>query len=290
MDDLLGQQSDDPTHRGIHLCSQFNISPEHHRWTIYLDNKAMIQRIEGYISNIKIPRWNLRADEDITNVAYSLLTKIPAQLTHVKSHQDNNKDQQLLPYSAQLNIMADEQATHQCLIMEEPEADVLKLSRTQLRINNIAITRDSQRWLLHSAGKIPLQAYYNKRWGWTDRIFDSINWKTQHSALQTFDTHDQTRILKFVHGWLPTQHRLYKEGNARTPKCKLCHELYEDNLHLFSCKHPHMGQIQEEITTYLAKSLHEHGNSELTNILDIALGECTTSTTWQPDIRFASKE
>jgi hypothetical protein len=51
-----------------------------------------------------------------------------------------------------------------------------------------------------------------------------------------------------------------------------------------------MGQIQEEITTYLAKSLHEHGNSELTNILDIALGECTTSTTWQPDIRFASKE
>jgi hypothetical protein len=41
------------------LCSQFNISPEHHRWTIYLDNKAMIQRIEGYISNIKIPRWNL---------------------------------------------------------------------------------------------------------------------------------------------------------------------------------------------------------------------------------------
>jgi hypothetical protein len=174
--------------------------------------------------------------------------------------------------------------------MEAPESDVLKLAKTQLQINNIVITRDSQRWLLHLAGKIPLQAYYNKKWGWTDRIFDSISWKTQHSALQKFDTHDQTRILKFVHGWLPTQHRLYKEGTTSTPKCKLCQELYEDNLHLFSCKHPHKGQIQEEITTYLAKSLHDHGNSELTNILEIALGECTTSSKWQPDLRFASLE
>jgi hypothetical protein len=174
--------------------------------------------------------------------------------------------------------------------MEAPESDVLNLARTQLQINNIVITRDSQRWLLHLAGKIPLQAYYNKKWGWTDRIFDSISWKTQHSALQKFDTHDQTRIFKFVHGLLPTQHRLYKEGTTSTPKCKLCRDLYEDNLHLFSCKHPHMGQIQEEIMTYLTKSLHDHGNSKLTNILEIALGECTTSSKWQPDLRIASLE
>jgi hypothetical protein len=63
--------------------NQFNISPDHHKWTIYLDNKALIQRIEGYITNIPISRWNIRADEDITKVAYSLLKKIPAQLTHV---------------------------------------------------------------------------------------------------------------------------------------------------------------------------------------------------------------
>jgi ribonuclease HI len=89
------------------LSNQLNISPNHHKWMIYLDNKVLIQCIEGYITNIPISQWNLRADEDITKVAYSLLKKIPAQLTHVKSHQDNNKDQHLLPYLAQLNTIAD---------------------------------------------------------------------------------------------------------------------------------------------------------------------------------------
>jgi hypothetical protein len=51
-----------------------------------------------------------------------------------------------------------------------------------------------------------------------------------------------------------------------------------------------MGQIQEEIMTYLAKSLHDHGNSKLTNILEIALSKCTTSSKWQPDLRFTSLE
>jgi hypothetical protein len=36
------------------LSNQLNISPDHHKWTIYLDNKALIQRIEGYITNIPI--------------------------------------------------------------------------------------------------------------------------------------------------------------------------------------------------------------------------------------------
>jgi hypothetical protein len=67
-------------------------------------------------------------------------------------------------------------------MMEEPDSDVINLARAQLRIKDVAITRDSQREILHAAGKIPLQEYYQKKWGWKDNIFDSISWITQQKT------------------------------------------------------------------------------------------------------------
>jgi hypothetical protein len=56
--------------------------------------------------------------------------------------------------------MADKEATRQRQLMEKPETNVSILGAAQLRINGVAITRDSQRWIFHSAGKIPIQQYY----------------------------------------------------------------------------------------------------------------------------------
>jgi hypothetical protein len=228
------------------LTSSFNISPTAHQWTIYIDNMALIQRLDGYILHVPIPRWNLRSDEDITRTAFNLLNKIPAKIVHVHSHQDENDDWTSLSFPAQLNTIADEQATSHRTLMDTPETDVNNLARAQLRIDNIAITRDSQRELLQAAGKIPLQEYYQYKWGWNKHIFESISWVTQQKAIKHFDASDQTRILKFVHGWLPTQSWLFKEGAATSPKCKLCQELYENNLHLLRCQHPTMRKVMED--------------------------------------------
>jgi hypothetical protein len=148
-------------------------------------------------------------------------------------------------------------------MMAGPANEVTNLMQAQLRIGNMAITRDSQRLLLHAAGKIPLREYYHDKWGWSQATFDAISWKTQKKALDHFDINDQTRILKFVHGWLPTQSRLFKEGATTSPKCKLCTELYEDNHHLLDCQHPEMTTIQEDIATFLLKQLQDHGKVNL---------------------------
>jgi hypothetical protein len=135
-----------------------------------------------------------------------------------------------------------------------------------LRIDNKAITRDSQCLLLQAAGKIPLINYYREKWGWSQATFKAISWKTQKKALDYFDIKDKNRILKFVHGWLPTQNRLFKAGETMSQKCKLCAELYEDNFHLLQCQHPAMVAIQDDIPTFLLKQLNDHGNSKLINI------------------------
>jgi hypothetical protein len=145
--------------------------------------------------HIPAPQWNLWSDKDITRIANGLLSVIPARLSHIHSHQDEKSERQQLSFAAQLNIIADEQASHHWLLMDGPESDVMNLAQAQLRINNIAITHDSQRAILHAASSIPLQDYYQRKLGWSNKVFDLVSWMAQWKALISFSAEDKTRIL-----------------------------------------------------------------------------------------------
>jgi hypothetical protein len=268
---------------------QFEIDPETQNWKIYIDNKSLIQRMEAYDAQLTVPRWNLRPDEDITKLAYGIWRAIPHSIMHVKSHQDEKLDWEKLSFSASLNIAADEQASRQRSMMHKPAAEVKNISRVQLRIAKVAITRDSQKWILRSAGRIPIEQFYREKYNWSQQVFDSIAWETQWKVLQSLTMPDQTRIVKFVHGWLPTKKRQHMEGSARSPHCPLCQSLMEDNLHLMSCGHKDMQRIQEKIPQYLHKSTHEYGNSEILNILEIGLSS-SLGGTWEANTKFVSQE
>jgi hypothetical protein len=85
------------------------------------------------------------------------------------------------------------------------------------------------------------------------------------------------------------------EGSAKTPRCPLCQTLVEDNYHMLCCQHPKMNDIQDTIPMHIQKMLHDHGNSEVLNILEIGLSESIThqwtaspsrvSTKWKQGIK-----
>jgi hypothetical protein len=270
------------------LIANFGIEKDAHRWIIYIDNQSLIKRMATYDNKIPVPRWNLRSDEDITRAAFQIWQNITHRMEHVKRHQDEKSGNDKLTFPATLNIVADKQATLQRNVMETPVEEVQTMLHAQIRIKNIAVTRDSQRWILNSAGQIPIENYYNEKYGWTTQ-FNKINWEIQQKVLRTKPPTDQTPIIKFVHGWLPTQHHLHMEGKATSPRCKLCNSLMEDNKHLLLCQHPDMICIQEKLPLYLNKTMYDHGNSELTNILEIGLAECLTRD-WTANVQQVSRE
>jgi hypothetical protein len=124
------------------LINEFQVNVHEHEWIFYLDNKSMIQRIEGY-AQLFTPKWNLRPDEDITRTAYSIMNPIPYKLAHVKSHQDSAKEITDLSFPAILNVMADQQATRQQHLMTKPDSMVQNLATVQLQLKDVCITRDS---------------------------------------------------------------------------------------------------------------------------------------------------
>jgi hypothetical protein len=217
------------------------------------------------------------------------MSTLPIKLCHVRSHQDEKNSSAKINFEAQMNILADHEATGQKNKMTGPADDVRNIAIAQLRIGGVAITRDSQRWILQAAGKIPIQQYYWERHGWNDDTFNNICWETQRAILQTYNQDDQTRIIKFVHGWLPTRHRQAKEGTAVSPGCSLCTAVLEDNLHLFVCRHKEMERHQAKLATHISKWLQEHGDSEITNLFDLGLQESAhPNRSWKPDMRHVS--
>jgi hypothetical protein len=271
------------------LINRFEIDTNNHEWFFYLDNQSMIQRLSGY-SSISAPKWNLRPDEDITKMASTVMKPIPHQLIHVKSHQDTTKNPDDLPFPAVLNIMADQQATRQRNIMTKPASEVQNIAAAQLRIQEMCITWDSQKWLLQTAGRIPVQNFYSDKYGWSETTFHSIAWDIQHSVLKSFPDADQTRILKFVHGWLPTASRSHKEGSSNSPRCPICSAPREDNIHLFHCNHKEMEPIQEKLQYFLVKDMHDHGDGEISNIIELGILNSDWTNAWSPLIPSVSRK
>jgi hypothetical protein len=260
-----------------------------HRWKFYIDNKAMIQRMESYKGNIRHSKWNLRSDADITNKAQEYLRHIPGTLVHVKSHQDEAKETKTITFDAQLNIIADALATQQRDNMQKPVTKV-QGDHCHLVIKDRFITRDSQRWLLQKAGEIPIQSYYQKKYGWTSSVFNSIHWEMQHKVLLKYKLSDQRRLLKFAHDWLPSNHRLYREGQEQTPACRLCGALEETSDHILECRLPCQHEIRNKISDFLWRDNGNFGNSELNNIIEIALSESIHNKEWKPVMSAISPE
>jgi hypothetical protein len=271
------------------LITFLQISVEDHIWKFYIDNKAMIQRMESYRNRVPNSRWNLRPDADITNKANGYLRRIPAILEHVKSHQDEANETKNLTFSANLNIIADALATQQRESMVRPVTHVLG-DHCHLVIQDRYITRDTQKWLMQKAGEIPIQHYYREKYGWKWDAFNAVHWEVQHKVLRTYQQSDQRRILKFVHGWLPTNHRLYREGQEASPTCPLCGNLEETNDHLLDCPTSEQQQIRYQMNAYIWRDNENHGNSELNNIIELALTESITNRKWTPVMSAVSRE
>jgi hypothetical protein len=203
-----------------------------------------------------------------------------AQFQHVKSHQNRQKRTENLSFPAKLNVRADELAQNQRTRMKEP-ATMVTTDFHHLTIGKQYITRDSQRWLLDAASRIPIRQYYQDKYGWSTTTFNEIDWDMQHKVLMRYGTNDQRRILKLVHEWLPTNSRLARERSTNTQRCKLCHYIKEDAMHLFRCRHAKQTETRHALLAQLNKTLQilEPEKSTILNAIERGLQD----THWKPE-------
>jgi hypothetical protein len=75
-----------------------------------------------------------------------------------------------------------------------------------------------------------------------------------------------------------------------SPACRLCGALEETNDHILECPYPCQQKLGNKVEDYLWRDNENHGNSELNNIIEIALSECTHNNRWTPDMSAISPD
>jgi hypothetical protein len=105
-----------------------------------------------------LSKWNLNPDADIVLRAHTLLESIPAAFVHVKGHYDASKSSRQPSRQEKLNSIADSLASQQREKNLGPITDI-QSSFCQLKINDMYITKDSQKWLMEAATRIPAQQF-----------------------------------------------------------------------------------------------------------------------------------
>jgi hypothetical protein len=262
------------------MMEYFEEDPSKHIWHFYLDNKSLINQMEKYRNEQILPKWHLNPDADIVWLAHNHSETIPANFVHVKGHQEDNASSKM-NRPAQLNNIADKLASEQREIMHKPAIEV-QGNFCYLKIDDKYITKDTKKWILEAATKVPVQQFYKDKYHWAHDTFELINWTTQHKTLTSYDINDQRYILKFVHGWLPTYDRMRREFQTTTSRCPLCHYITETNLHLFACKHPTQLETLKDMRNYLAEDGMASGHKQLNEIISEVLRKSIDNQEWQP--------
>jgi hypothetical protein len=192
--------------------------------------------------DISTPNSHLSPDDDvqvqIEHTMEELKTKFPT--LWVKGHQEP-KDDEELPWEAQLNIEADALATEaRNEINEGPTTTFHQYpaSRVMLYIDGQPITRNISKAIRNAWTTQDLREYMTQQFGWKKCTADNIDWYSHGSTLSSYEYYQHMFCVKLIHKRLPLLGEKFTASPIKTcPCCKVQNETFDHFLHCN--KNPH---------------------------------------------------
>ena len=202
----------------------------------------------------------LRADMDVgLEIAAKQQTNhwFKRQVAKVESHID--EDEAPNAFYWKCNDIADTLATvaRDIFTLEELRRHtplILPGTKAGVMIRGRIVNNDLYGALREAINGQEMKEYFLNKYAWTDKTFDSIDWDTHTKQLKTFSTLKQVTVIKYIHGWLATKRRRYREGATSDNQCQLCNQ-EETRTHIFHCENETMTRLRETRFTTLCKEL-----------------------------------
>jgi hypothetical protein len=209
---------------------------------VYTDSASMIKKLKAYD---KYPTAKLGmvldSEWDVLSALHKALKwfKTYPKISWVKSHQDDKVyDKIEMPLNAYLNSEADELATIGLKrLQEKPTVPMDPDTAIQFHIKGRTITRDFKRTVREIIQLPPLSKFYCERFGWSENIFDSIDWDIFRPV---YKKHIASKGIQWLHKYcikkLPTGERVHKRDHFHDQRCASCWHTVEDDDHLLTCE------------------------------------------------------
>jgi hypothetical protein len=182
----------------------------------------------------------LDSEWDVLSALHKVLKsfKTYPKINWVKSHQDDKVYEATdMPLNAYLNSEADELATIGLKrLQEKPMVPFDPETVIQFHIQGRTITRDFKRTVRETIQLPPLRQFYCERFGWSDNIFDVIDWDIFRPV---YKKHVSSQGVQWLHKFcikkLPTGERIHKRDQFHDKRCASCWHTVEDDDHIFTC-------------------------------------------------------
>jgi len=215
----------------------------------FCDNAGVITNLSALHSMTHLrPNDATNDDRDIYLEIIATTKQVPRltfQYFHVKGHQDKDPKHQLT-LSEKYNVDCDNLAKQfvrdspQCSTsMSNPE---FAAASPHLIIAGKVICRRYLPALQAAASKPPYWSYLRKRLHWTQADIQLVHWETLASALHSFPSQDQRRIILLIHDKLPLRSSKFHPhlGSALCPSCQ---RQPETSYHFLECNHPDRSKL-----------------------------------------------
>ena len=180
------------------------------------------------------------------------------QITHVKSHQDDNKKYEKLNDAAKYNYQCDLLATAQLQRADKsqmsPDIIYLPCAKIYLSLDGQTITSQIKNQCLEAIPRKEFENYLEQKFHWLHNGAFNYDWENFGVARRTARPGMQVFITKLMFKLLPTAAREQQLQVRSCDKCQQCGER-EDTTHLFLCykRNEWLPTLAFAINSYLHK-------------------------------------
>ena len=207
--------------------------------THHCDNEALVKKLKRSLLTPNAVYTNTTAaDHDILSQITQTVNDLPAEYSiwHVRSHQDDHTEFQLLPRPAQLNVLADRTCTRALRHFEGTSRHMLPISAGKLYIshNGTTYTSGEKHLLQRALVTTECEEYLHHLNGWNQVQHDLIDWHIRGKTLRSLSADRSRFVSKLCSRWLPVGTKLQQTDQRASADCPFCRQ-QETLPHLFSC-------------------------------------------------------
>ena len=131
------------------------------------------------------------------------------------------------------------------IINAKQEYKLFPATRAGCLINGHTVNNDVFAALQDHLMGSTMREFLITKHGWTRDIFHQIAWIEHQKELQQFPPMQKITLMKYIHGWLATKRRRFREGLDLDARCPLCGE-EETKYHFLTCTNERLSQIREK--------------------------------------------
>ena len=279
--------------------SQWGVPRHKLKVTLITDSQASIDIITNMADMIGI-RAHLKPEIDVALELYRLrlvhnwiLWDIQKVESHIEVERAPNE------FYWMCNAFVDDQATKAredtpLEILKNKEVHILPGAQAGCKISGNIENNSLYTVLKQTIQGWELKMYLIEKYNWTEDIFSQINWIAHSRAFNKMARRQKTTLIKYVHGWLATNKRRFREYRVSTDKCLLCgHSEHRD--HIFHCRNETMRSIREKAWSQYISEITQVGSpavqavflSGMATIIGADSPDEDTRSEWPVDIRKA---